>query len=208
MLRTILLTCIALLLATTAIANDGGKYYGDNPPKQADILSGYSPESVRDRLDATPLQPIEGIWEYPDEMMTVVVERFTSPQFSHKLKYRIVLIDSEDLSLLPGTVIGYVAESADNSKFELWLYSEQDGINLLGPGKCIATLNGDGTSLIFKRSSLKTRVRFNLTRFLPKLFRFISISPYIDKEELPVGFSKIYPAFDDNESLHHEIRYL
>ena len=148
------------------------------------------------------------IWEYPDEMMTVVVERFTSPQFSHKLKYRIVLIDSEDLSLLPGTVIGYVAESADNSKFELWLYSEQDGINLLGPGKCIATLNGDGTSLIFKRSSLKTRVRFNLTRFLPKLFRFISVSPYIDKEELPVGFSKIYPAFDDNESLHHEIRYL
>lgn len=205
-----LLPCLILLLLlpTAAIADNGDKYYGDKPPRQAMVLPGYSPEEAKARLDASPLQPIEGIWEYPDEMVTVVVERFSSPQFSGKLKYHIVLIDSEDLSLLPGTVIGYIAESADDRKFELWLYSEQDGINLLGPGKCVATLEGDGTSLIFKRSSLKTRIRFNLSRFLPKLFRFISISPYIDKEELPIGFSKIYPALDDNESRHHEIRYL
>ena len=205
-----LVSCLIVLLlsATIAMADNDGKYFGDKPPKQSIVLPGYSPEEAKARLDSSPLQPIEGIWEYPDEMVTVVVERFTSPQFSRKLKYRIVLIDSEDLSLLPGTVIGYIAESADDSKFELWLYSEQDESNLFGPGKCIATLKDEGTSLIFKRSSLKTRIRFNLTRFLPKLFRFISISPYIDKEELPVGFSKIYPAFDDNESLHHEIRYL
>ena len=120
-----LLPCLILLLLlpTAAIADNGDKYYGDKPPRQAMVLPGYSPEEAKARLDASPLQPIEGIWEYPDEMVTVVVERFSSPQFSGKLKYRIVLIDSEDLSLLPGTVIGYIAESADDRKFELWLYS-------------------------------------------------------------------------------------
>lgn len=198
---------LLLFVAVTALAADG-EYYGDTPPAQSQVLPGYSFDEVKDRLASCPLQTVEGIWEYPDEMMTVAIEHFESPQFSKKIKYRIVLLDSEDMSLLPGTVIGYIAESADNHKFELWLYGEQDGKRLLSPGKCVATLEDDGTSLIFKQNSLKVRVRFNLTRFLPKLFRFISVSPYVEKEELPVGFSKVYPAYDDNESQHHEIRYL
>ncbi|HIT15267.1 MAG TPA: hypothetical protein IAA88_02645 [Candidatus Avimuribaculum pullicola] len=207
LLRHILAAMLIAMLAATACAADG-EYYGDTPPAQAPILPGYSIEHIRQRLAESPLQPIEGIWEYPEEMMTIVVEQFSSPQFSHKLKYRIVLLDSEDMSLLPGTVIGYIAESADDKKFQLWLYSQQDGLKLLGPSQCVATLQDGNTSLIFKRGSLKMRVRFNLTRFLPRLFRFISVSPYIDKEELPIGFSKVYPAYDDNESMHHEIRYL
>ena len=85
------------MLAATACAADG-EYYGDTPPAQAPILPGYSIEHIRQRLAESPLQPIEGIWEYPEEMMTIVVEQFSSPQFSHKLKYRIVLLDSEDMS--------------------------------------------------------------------------------------------------------------
>lgn len=207
-LRIVFITAM-LMVASVAIAADAGEYYGDNPPSQSCVLPGYyTPESARELLDASPLQPIEGIWEYPDEMITVLIEHFESPRFSRKIKYRIVLIDSEDMSLLPGTVIGYIAESADNHKFELWLYSEHDGMRLFGPGKCVATLTDNNTSLIFKKNSLKVRLRFNLSRFLPKLFRFISIYPSVKKEELPVGFNKIYPAYDDNGSIHHEIRYL
>ncbi len=197
-----------LLLGILSATAADGDYYGDNPPAQTIVLPGYSPEEARQRLDNSPLQPLEGIWEYPEEMITAVIERFSSPQFSRKLKYRIVLIDSEDMSLLPGTVIGYIAESADNRKFELWLYSQQDGTRLLGPAKCVATLNGDHTSLIFKKNSLNMRLRFNFTRFLPRLFRFISVSPTIEKEELPIGFNKIYPASDSNGTQHNEIRYL
>ena len=207
MRKTLIIALSAVMLAMPAAAADG-EYYGDTPPMQTMVLPGYTVEEARQRLAASPLQPIEGIWSYPDEMMTLVVEQFASPQFSRKLKYRIVLLDSEDMSLLPGTVIGYIAESADNSKFQLWLYSQQDGMKLLGPSECVATLHDDATSLTFERGSLKVRVRFNLTRFLPRLFRFISVSPYIDKEELPIGFRKIYPASDDNDSMHHEIRYL
>ena len=206
-LRIVFITAM-LMVASVAIAADAGEYYGDNPLSQSCVLPGYTPESARELLDASPLQPIEGIWEYPDEMITVLIEHFESPRFSRKIKYRIVLIDSEDMSLLPGTVIGYIAESADNHKFELWLYSEHDGMRLFGPGKCVATLTDNNTSLTFKKNSLKVRLRFNLSRFLPKLFRFISIYPSVKKEELPVGFNKIYPAYDDNGSIHHEIRYL
>ena len=202
-LRIVFITAM-LMVASVAIAADAGEYYGDNPPSQSCVLPGYTPESARELLDASPLQPIEGIWEYPDEMITVLIEHFESPRFSRKIKYRIVLIDSEDMSLLPGTVIGYIAESADNHKF----YSEHDGMRLFGPGKCVATLTDNNTSLIFKKNSLKVRLRFNLSRFLPKLFRFISIYPSVKEEVLPVGFNKIYPAYDDNGSIHHEIRYL
>lgn len=198
-------TAIILLSVNMAVA---GGSYADAPPSQSEILHGYSYDEVRNRLDKSPLQPIEGIWDYPDEMMTVVVERFSSPLLSAKLKYRIVLLNSDDTSLLPGTVVGYISESADNSKFELWIYCEQDGMMLHNAAQCVATLSDDATSLTFKRNSLKARVRINLTHFLPKLFKFISISPYIEKEDLPIGFSKVYPAVDSNGSQYHEIRYL
>ena len=141
-------------------------------------------------------------------MMTLVIERFSSPQFSRKLKYRIVLLSADDMSLLPGTVIGYIAESADNEKFELWLYSELDGKILTGASKCVATLDSDGNSLTFVRNEIKMRVRFNVMRFLPKIFRFISLSPYKDGEELPVGFRKVFPSYDNNGSQPGEVRYL
>ncbi len=192
----------------SAKGDNGTDYYGDEPPAKAIVLPGYSEEMARNRLMASPIQPIEGIWEYPDEMMMLVIERFSSPQFSRKLKYRIVLLSADDMSLLPGTVIGYIAESADNKKFELWLYSELDDKILTGASKCVATLDSDESALTFVRSEIKLRVRFNVMRFLPKIFRFITLSPYKDGEELPVGFRKIFPSYDNNGSRLGEVRYL
>ena len=208
LIRCIIIFAVTFSCVLTARGDEGTDYYGDKPPVESIVLPGYSEETARDRLSSTPMQPIEGIWEYPDEMMTLVIERFSSPQFSRKLKYRIVLLSADDMSLLPGTVIGYIAESADNAKFELWLYSELDGKILTGASKCVATLDSDGNSLTFVRNEIKMRVRFNVMRFLPKIFRFISLSPYKDGEELPVGFRKVFPSYDNNGSQPGEVRYL
>lgn len=207
--RYLITALVAIVTCTvSAWGNDGADYYGDKPPAEAIVLPGYSEEMARDRLSASPMQPLEGIWEYPEEMMTLVIEQFSSPQFSRKLKYRIVLLSADDMSLLPGTVIGYIAESADNEKFELWLYSEHDGKLLTGASKCVATLDADESTLTFVRSEIKLRVRFNVMRFLPKIFRFITLSPYKEGEELPVGFRKVFPSYDNNGSRPGEVRYL
>ena len=104
--------------------------------------------------------------------MTVAIERFSAPDFASRIAYRIVMLESEDFSLYPGTVIGYLAPSADSSKFELWLYSERRGSMLYSPTRLIATLSG--SMLTFSRTMvMKLKVRVSFARFLPSRFRGI-----------------------------------
>ena len=197
LIRCIIIFAVTFSCVLTARGDEGADYYGDKPPVESIVLPGYSEEMARDRLSSTPMQPIEGIWEYPDEMMTLVIERFSSPQFSRKLKYRIVLLSADDMSLLPGTVIGYIAESADNEKFELWLYSELDGKILTGASKCVATLDSDGNSLTFVRNEIKMRcvcpdftahsVCRNKINRIGKRIAFITSHTVIEAQSSPCG---------------------
>lgn len=199
----------AALMAVTvmAAAAQDVSYYRDDVPQESESLYGYSIENQIAKLEGLPIQGIEGIWEYPDEMMTVAIERFTSTNFAPNITHRVVMLECTDDDLLPGTVIGYVSPSADSSKYELWIYSEQEGTTLLTPVRCVATLK-DGM-LTFKRmKNLKVRTRVNLNRFLPTLFRGISVYPQITTEELPVGFRKIYPTDEGIWSPGDTIRYL
>lgn len=199
----------AALMAVTVIAAAAQdvSYYRDDVPQESESLYGYSIENQIAKLEGLPIQGIEGIWEYPDEMMTVAIERFTSTNFAPNITHRVVMLECTDDDLLPGTVVGYVSPSADSSKYELWIYSEQEGTALLTPVRCVATLK-DGM-LTFKRmKNLKVRTRVNLNRFLPTLFRGISVYPQITTEELPVGFRKIYPTNEGVWSPGDTIRYL
>lgn len=174
-------------------------------PYRCDILPGYDEDEVKARCDATDLQPIEGIWYYPDEMMTVVVERCHDALSDVGGGYRIVLVSANDMSLLPGTVIGYCTQSADHDKYNLWLYSEQSGSLLENPQKCVASLNVDKGEFIIERSEVKVRVRVNFSRFLPKLLKGVSAVPSIKEVKVPEGFRKIYPK---NTKRTDEVRYL
>lgn len=210
-IRCIMMLAVAALSVVSALAaeTDGGVrgYYTNSVPDNAEILRGYSIENQMKRMEHLALQPIEGIWDYREEMMTVAIERFTSPQFSRHISHRIVMLESENLDLLPGTVIGYMAESADNSKYELWIYSEQNGTELSSPQHCVATLAGN--TLAFKRmKELKVKVRVNFSRFLPSLFRGITVTPEIKNEPLPVGFKKRYPLPAKSDYSEDEVRYL
>ncbi|MGN0211554.1 MAG: hypothetical protein ACI4AN_01255 [Muribaculaceae bacterium] len=201
---------IAILCAIGARAGEPAVegYYADGVPEEAEVLRGYSMRGCVAKMSTMPLAAIEGVWSYPDEMMTVAIERFGSARFSPRIAYRVVMLEADDVSLLPGTVIGYVAESADSNKYELWLYSEQQGQRLRAPVQCVATLS-DGNLLFRRIRSLNVKVRVNFARFLPKLFRGISVTPEVQTEKLPVGFRKIYPDADgENGSRGDEIRYL
>jgi hypothetical protein len=177
---------------------------GNGVPKKSVILDGLDLDSMRVRLDETDMQPLEGIWYYPNEEMTVGIERYRGKR---NIGYRIILLDSPDINLVPGTVIGYIAASAVDSKYQLWLYSQRDRVTLIKPLECVATLNKAATTLTFDPPHWKVKVRVNIARFLPSLFQGVSIIPEKVGEKLPVGFRKIYPEGGEG-SPFNRIRYL
>lgn len=175
-------------------------------PEQSVVVPGYDEQVARERLLESDMQPLEGIWYYPNEDMTLAIERW-EPEPSHKIGYRLLLVASDDLELLPGTVIGYVEATAVDNKYHLWLYSERNRVTLCGPLECVATLNKEATTLTFEPPHWDVKVRVNFARFLPSLFRGISVIPNVEKEKLPVGFKKIFPA-DGNGNKFNKVRYL
>ena len=175
-------------------------------PEQSVVVPGFNEQVARERLLESDMQPLEGIWYYPNEDMTIAIERW-QPEPSHKIGYRLLLVSSEDLELLPGTVIGYIEDSAVDNKYHLWLYSQRSKVTLVSPLECVATLNKDATSLTFEPPRWDVKVRVNFARFLPTLFRGVSIIPHVEHERLPVGFKKIFPA-DGNGNKFNKVRYL
>lgn len=170
---------------------------------KGEVLKGYDEEAVKAWCKTADLQPIEGMWYYPEEKMTIVIERSNNHVDNNAHGYRLVLVDAEDMLLLPGTIIGYCEETVDSNKFKLWIYSEQSGTVLENPQMCIATFNGKKDELHIERSELKTKVRVNFSRFLPRLMRGVSISPSRKEVKAPEGFKKIYPKNTKNK-----VRYL
>jgi len=194
---------VLILLLTLAAMAQSVAMAGDIPDKSV-ILDGLDLDSMRVRLDETDLQPMEGIWYYPNEEMTLGIERYKGV---HNIGYRIILLDSPDINLIPGTVIGYIATTAVDNKYQLWLYSQRDRVTLLKPLECVATLNARATSLTFDPPHWKVKVRVNFARFLPSLFNGVSIIPDKVEERVPIGFRKIYPQGGDGNPFNR-IRYL
>ena len=177
---------------------------GNGVPKRSVILAGLDVDSMKVRLDETDMQPLEGIWYYPNEEMTLGIERYRG---EHNIGYRIILLESQDINVMPGTVIGYIARTALDNKYQLWLYSQRDKVTLIKPLECVATLNAAATTLTFDPPHWKVKVRVNVARFLPTLFNGLSIVPDKVGEQLPIGFRKIYPEGSDNHPFNR-IRYL
>ena len=72
----------------------------------------------------------------------------------------------------------------------------------------MATLSTNNTTLTFEPHKWRVKVRVNLARFLPRLFRSVSITPEKEKETLPEGFRKIYPAANGSNQDPNKIIYL
>ena len=197
-----IVTMAAAALMSAAVHAESKTYV----PEQSQILAGYGEESARTKCDEAGARTIEGIWYYAQEHTTLLIERCDN-SFSG-LPYRVVYLDSDDYELLPGTIMGYLEPSVDANTYAIWLYSGRDEGVLKHPVQCVAHLNESGTALQFEHRKIKFKFRINIARFLPSLFKGISVVPNVESEELPIGFRRIYPAADDNDSASGEIRYL
>lgn len=166
-------------------------------PGMSGFYEGVDEDSMRVKLSQMDLQPIEGIWYYPAEDMTVAIERYEEAGLTVQGQmppYHIVLLSSPDIDLLPGTEIGYVEGSAKPGEYTLHIFTERDKNDMLhSPVKCYALLNPQASAITFERPKWDVKVRVNFARFLPSLFKGVSIIPHKEEKKVEEGFRKIFP---------------
>lgn len=179
-------------------------------PSTGTFYPGIDEDSMRVKLSQMDLQPIEGIWYYPAEDLTVAIvrmpsDRFFSPQHP---PYQIVLLSSPDINVLPGTEIGFIVAGALDEEFDLYMFTEcDDEGNVSKPKMCYAKMTKDASTITFVRPKKGVDVRINFARFLPSIFKGVSIVPKKKEKKVAEGFRKVYPA-DGNGNPFDKVRYL
>ena len=181
--RAVVLACLSVAFAAVA----------DGVPQKSEVVAGVNPETAESLFRGRELDALEGIWYYPDEKMLLCIESVASSPIPAAERYRIVMVEAEDMSVAPGTIIGYLEDAASPAKYRLWLYSTEESGVLQRPVECVATVGNGGRLIEIERTKLRMRVSANLTRFLPSIFRAVRVAPYIDREDMKPGFRKVYP---------------
>ena len=151
--------------------------------------------------DKADLQPIEGLWTYPEDDVTVLIFRSEDK----KVLYDIFVVEAASCLLSAGMRIGELHASADPDKYTLKLFTSIKNGLPAAPCDAVATYSESKESLTFKRSSLKFRI--NPTRLLPSFWRLVSVSVK-SPDPAPEGMIKIYPSYDGNNSTRRGPRYL
>ena len=155
---------------------------------------------AREFCDKADLRPIEGLWTYPEDDVTVLIYRSDKSGV-----YDIYVIEAADCSLDAGVKLGELHQSADPDKYTLTLYTKVKKGILSAPVSATATFSDTKESLTIKKPSI--RFRFNPTRLLPYFWRMVSFSVGT-KENAPEGMVKTYPSYDGNGSSRRQPRYL
>lgn len=138
----------------------------------ADRLRGVSREryeidSVLRTLDCRADDPLIGRWQ-----LTQGGEIAIAPADDMHGSLLMLVIDSPDRSIMPGTVIGLAIPSAVRGHYDAVFYNNP-GVKGSGTGKFMLMLN-DASHLSFK--SVKHGVKFNPLRLIPYMFRGVITS--------------------------------
>lgn len=210
------LTALLLLLTLSAFIEAEGREIPrgieskvlDKVPSVSERLEGYeNPDVVIDRLSAIPLHSIEGVWRFAAEGTLMAIERTEDrglhPEEAGTMTYRMIVVRAADLSLRPGTVMGYLAPTAKRGVYDARIYTGRTdaGTQLHSPKKFTLTLGDTDSRLAI--SSYGNSLRFNWWRLLPYMYRYV----FSRKEKSPgdiEGCLRIYPA----PAIPAEPRYL
>lgn len=187
-LRIILSIALSMLLAIPAAA-------------QAFL----DPEAAREWCDQATLDRVEGIWEYPEDKVTVLIRK---PQASgaELHDYEIVALDSPGYTVDPGTTIGWLERTTDPLKFKMHLYTCRKKGKLSKPKECAATLVNEDCGMTVTASRLS--FTFNPLGLLPYFWKLVRVRQTDPTKSLPAGMLKVYPSYDSNGSSRYSIRYL
>lgn len=170
----------------------------DRVPQLSECLSGYdTPGEVTGRMAAMPLHSIEGLWRFAAEGTLMAIERTDDRSLSAddagSVTYRMVVVSAADLSLRPGTVMGYLSPTAKRGVYDARLYTGRTdaGTALHSPKSYTVTLADSDSRLSLNRYG--TSYHFNWWRLLPYMYSRL-ISRTERKTSGTEGCVRVYPA--------------
>lgn len=161
-----------------------------------------SEDDARIWCESNVLQPIEGIWEYPEDNTRVLI----SADNSIPGTYTLQVLSTPDCRIAPGEIIGRLYPSIDAKQFRLEQWTRKENMDLIKPNDCTATLSSDGESIRVKTAKFK--VKISPTTLLPRFWRIVRVSINNPVDDLPAGLVKVYPGYDHNGSMKRKIRIL
>ncbi len=168
---------------------------------------------AKEICDSVPLEKLEGLWLYPEDNVTVLILRSNDSRSGRMPEYQISVVETFDISVSPGDVIGKITATPIADKFTVELFTERKGTGFLKPRSCDATLSKDCETLLLRYggNKLKLRINLNPTVLLPRLWRnLIRINTFQGQpqESNSSGMIKLYPSYDGNGSSMRKPRYL
>lgn len=185
-------TGIAGILILLAIFR-GQEAYAFTPP--ADIIEAMQ------LCDNSDLRPIEGIWNFPEDDVSVLV--FRDPvNDSH---YGVWVVESSDCSLNPRDRLGTFHTSPDPYKFKLSLFTAVKKGKLTLPCSASAVLSQSNESITVTKPSIKVSIYPG--RLLTGFWGIVRLYKK-DATNVPEGMIKTYPSYDGNQSSKRTPRYL
>ena len=168
----------------------GQKKFVDDLPHRAEVISDFSMARLIGKLDELPLHHIEGIWQFPATGVEVAMLRREQAGLSASGRvYDMILVNSPNRVLRPGTVMGVVVATGRRGEYDAKIFTKTIGTSLTLPKKFTLKLSDGDSSLEIK--PVKGRMIFNLWRLLPYLWRY---AVYPSREPVRSdGCIRIYP---------------
>lgn len=140
-------------------------------------------DSLRNAMSRRQLTPIEGIWQWSDGA-TLAISRISPNECC------IVMVDSPDLRISPGTIAGHASASPSANTWDISLASQVDAAGrMTKQHRFVARIDDKGA---LKLTPYKVGYKWNWWRLLPHYFRFRVESVNTRPSELDGG-RRIFP---------------
>ena len=136
------------------------------------------------------LTSIEGVWRMSgsEGMMAIVADSGTIFQ-------RIIVLESPDRNILPGTVMGVCTALGRNNSYDARIYTTESTSGILSkPKRFTLTLSDDGRLIM---EPITNKLKVNLWRFLPYMFR-MSVVRVNNRPDNLDGAVRVYPEAKDS----------
>lgn len=184
-MRTLTAILIVILSALTLRAND------HELPTQAPLIKGMDREAATAYCDSMPIRDPEGMYFWP-EKGSVVLLRACRYKADTPVAYEIINLESPDILMPPGQVVGYLFSSSTAEDYHLYVYEHIDKEAVTSPRHMAATFEPMQQS--FKFQGRKTSVSINPLSLIPHLRSLLRIKSENPVNDIPDGLRRIYPA--------------
>lgn len=180
----------AAALAVAATAAEWPRLDVPGAPRE-----GYSGgrDSVEARLGAMPLGVLEGVWQFAAGGPTVAI---VPSQGAQQAPMEVVVVESADRSLRPGTVVGAIDYAGERDVYRATFVADVDhgrGLKTASTRQFVLRLDNDGAFLKFEPRQKGYRV--NLWRLLPFMFSRL-VSPRHGRGQNVDGCTRVFPEPD------------